>query len=70
MQESVPAGKRDLSLILLLTREGRVVKGKKNMHWDIGSGHTEHHHLDGKKMQGKSDFTEMKTYSYLQPVIY
>lgn len=54
MQESVPAGKWDLPLVLLLTREGRVVKGKKNMHCDIGSGHAEHHHLDGKEMQEKA----------------
>lgn len=69
MQESFPAGKWNLALILVLTREGRVGKGKESMylssslcqparkgffHFHIGSGHTEHHHLDAKEMQKKA----------------
>lgn len=38
-------------------------------HLGISSGHSEHHHLDAKEVQEKSNFIELKTYSYLQPVI-
>lgn len=87
MQETFPAGKWDLSLLLVLAREGRVVKGKESKYLcsslcqpaKKGSSFFSFWcwlRTHGAPPSGcqenaeKSSFTEMKTCSYLQPVLY